>query len=40
MAACKERDFKSFYLQKYLIVFAQEHINFRLEVLLFVFVFA
>ncbi|CAB3989569.1 tRNA (guanine(10)-N2)-methyltransferase homolog isoform X1 [Paramuricea clavata] len=31
MAACKERDFKSFYLQKYLIVFAQEHINFRLE---------
>jgi hypothetical protein len=32
MAAQKERDFKTFYLPKYLFVFAQEHVNFRFEV--------
>ena len=36
MADGEERDFKSYYSQKYLIVFAQEHVNFRLEVQLFI----
>ena len=36
MAVCKERDFKSFYQQKYLIVFAQEHVKFHLAVQLFI----
>ena len=36
MADGEERDFKSSYSPKYLIVFAQEHVNFRLEVQLFI----